>query len=104
MRYSKEFRILDLYQHLIDGCSICKREYACRYGVSERSIQRDIDAIRSFLANRAVIYGNDSRSILFERKNGAYRLTEFCKYRNVSTKVLLFPYLQNRVIRERITL
>ena len=42
-------RVLDLYTKLLSGVLINKSEEARNYGVNTRSIQRDIDDIRSFL-------------------------------------------------------
>lgn len=49
----KHDRVLEIYSHLLDGETVCKRELADEYGVSERSIQRDIDSIRDFYSDRA---------------------------------------------------
>ena len=45
----KNTRTLDLYVRLCEGKIINKKEEAVRFGVDERSIQRDIDDIRAFL-------------------------------------------------------
>ena len=42
-------RVLQIYTKLTDGYVVNKSEEAARYGVNERSIQRDIDSIRNFL-------------------------------------------------------
>ena len=42
-------RVLQIYSKLLDGYVVNKAEEAERYGVNERSIQRDIDHIRDFL-------------------------------------------------------
>ena len=42
-------RVLDLYTKLLSGVLINKSEEARNHGVNTRSIQRDIDDIRSFL-------------------------------------------------------
>ncbi|MBQ8075982.1 MAG: hypothetical protein IJ237_08360 [Oscillospiraceae bacterium] len=42
-------RVLQIYSKLMDGYIVNKSEEAVRYGVNERSIQRDIDNIRNFL-------------------------------------------------------
>ena len=48
-KYAKNARTLDMYERLREGKSIRKCEEAQRFGVDERSIQRDIDDIRAFL-------------------------------------------------------
>ena len=48
-RQSKNMRILDLYQRLCAGKVIRKEDEAQRFGIDQRSVQRDIDDIRAFL-------------------------------------------------------
>lgn len=62
----KNTRTLDMYVRLCEGKSINKKEESKRFGVDERSIQRDIDDIRSFLADRAESSG-DTREIVYDR-------------------------------------
>lgn len=45
---SKNIRTLKMYARLCEGKIINKSEEAKKYGVDERSIQRDIDDIRAF--------------------------------------------------------
>lgn len=66
-RMSKNSRILDMYVRLCEGKIINKLEEAEKYGVDERSIQRDIDDIRSYLANRQAISMGDPRIIQYDR-------------------------------------
>jgi len=44
-------RVLQMYAKLSDGYVVNKAEEAVRYGVNEKSIQRDIEHIRNFLDN-----------------------------------------------------
>ena len=55
-KQSKNARVLDLYERLCAGKVINKAEESRRFGVDERSIQRDIDDIRAFLDERANIF------------------------------------------------
>lgn len=48
----KVSRVLSLYQRLMEGEVVDKEAEAARYGVSARSIQRDISAINNFLNRR----------------------------------------------------
>lgn len=50
METEKGARLLYLYQDLISGRGIQKQNAASRFGVNERSIQRDIEYLRNFLA------------------------------------------------------
>ena len=49
IKNSKLERVLGMYTDLVNGCVVNKTKMAQRYGVDERSIQRDIDDIRNFL-------------------------------------------------------
>ena len=65
-RESKNFRTLDMFVRLCEGKTVNKAEEARRFGVDERSIQRDIDDIRAFLDEQNV-KGVDGRSIEYDR-------------------------------------
>lgn len=62
----KNSRTLDMYVRLCEGKSINKKEESKRFGVDERSIQRDIDDIRAFLDDRAESIG-DTRKVVYDR-------------------------------------
>lgn len=62
----KNSRTLDMYVRLCEGQVINKREEAKRFGVDERSIQRDIDDIRAFLADRGR-NSVESREVVYNR-------------------------------------
>lgn len=49
----KVSRVLSLYQRFMEGEVVDKEVEAARYGVSERSIQRDISAINNFFEQEA---------------------------------------------------
>ncbi len=63
---SKNFRTLDMYIRLCEGKTVNKAEESHRFGVDERSIQRDIDDIRAFLDERSTTSG-DGRTIEYDR-------------------------------------
>lgn len=69
---SKNSRILDLYVRLCEGKAVNKREMARHFGVDERSIQRDIDDIRSFLCDRVAENAADHREITYDRKRNGF--------------------------------
>lgn len=73
MDYSKNERILELYERLCAGRTLFKSEEALRFGIDERSVQRDIDDIRAFLAERKVAKG-DARQIIYDRRQKGFRL------------------------------
>ena len=49
-------RVLGIYKKLVSGEIVSKVEEANNYGVNERSIQRDIDDIRSFMESEVGNY------------------------------------------------
>ncbi len=73
-KYLKNARTLDMYERLCEGKTLHKSEEASRFHVDERSIQRDIDDIRAFLAEREVTTGTDHRRIVYDRKKNGYVL------------------------------
>lgn len=80
-------RVLQLYAKLSDGYVVNKAEEATRYGVNERSIQRDIDHIRNFLdadSNRTGVVN----SIVYDRNVKGYRLETLYKIRLQNGEVL----------------
>lgn len=70
---SKNQRILELYTRLTDGAVVNKAEEALRYGVSEKSIQRDLDDIKEFMADRALRTGAEN-TVVYDRRERGYRL------------------------------
>lgn len=74
-KLSKNNRTLDLYTRLCKGKIINKSEEAQKFGVDERSIQRDIDDIRSFLDDCAVADSTDTRKIIYDRTKKGFTMT-----------------------------
>ena len=74
-KHSKNSRTLDMYVRLCEGKTINKSEEAQRFGVDERSIQRDIDDIRAFLDNRSATYTSDTRAIEYDRSKKGFVMT-----------------------------
>ena len=66
-------RILDIYTKLIEGKLVNKMAEAQQYGVSVRTIQRDIDDIRSFL-EEAVENTGIINNVYYNRSEKGYRL------------------------------
>ena len=71
----KNSRTLDMYARFCEGKTINKFEEAQRFGVDERSIQRDIDDIRAFLGNRSATYTSDTRAIEYDRSKKGFVMT-----------------------------
>lgn len=72
---SKSSRILDIYARFCEGRTINKAEEAKRFGVDERSVQRDIDEIRAFLDERRTGSGSDVRAVEYDRSRKGYVMT-----------------------------
>ena len=70
---NKITRMFDLYNKFQSGEIICKPYEANHYGVSERTIQRDIEDIRNYLEQSAVASGLVD-SIVYDRIEKGYRL------------------------------
>jgi len=75
IKEDKIHRILDLYTRLLNGDTISKKEEAVRFGVAEKSIQRDIEDIREFLSNQTVRTGivND---VIYDHSERGYQLKQ----------------------------
>ena len=71
-KFAKQYRVLDLYARFLEGDVINKAEEAIRFHVDERSIQRDIDDIRIYLADRKIIGLGECRNIIYDRMQKGY--------------------------------
>jgi predicted DNA-binding transcriptional regulator YafY len=69
---SKNARTLDMYSRFCEGRTINKKAEARRFGVDERSIQRDIDDIRAFLSDHSAVSSTDDRKIVYDRTKDGY--------------------------------
>ena len=69
LKGSKTERVLVLYTKLLNGQVVNKAQEALTYGVNERSIQRDIDALRDFLREQY-----STQDVVYDRKASGYRL------------------------------
>ena len=65
----KSERLLQIYSRLADGEVLRKKELAQRFHVTERSIQRDMEALRIFCAGQGL-----RQEIVYDRAKGGYRL------------------------------
>jgi len=87
MKGNQISRVLQIYAKLSDGYVVNKAEEAARYGVNERSIQRDIDHIRNFLDEDSDRTGVVN-SIVYDRNAKGYRLETLYKIRLQNSEVL----------------
>ena len=80
-------RVLQIYSRLLDGYVVNKAEEAARYGVNERSIQRDIDHIRNFLDDDSERTGVVN-TVIYDRIAKGYRLETLYQIRLQNSEVL----------------
>lgn len=69
---NKGFRLLSMYEMLNKGELIKKAELAAQYGVTEKTIQRDIDDLREYLA--CTYFDEGEVSITYDRSRSGYYL------------------------------
>ena len=67
----KSARLLSIYARLLNGRVLKKTDLAQEFGVTARSIQRDLESLRSFLSNEML-----SQDVVYDRAAGGYRLTD----------------------------
>lgn len=73
VRNDKMKRVLDIYTKLLNGTIINKAQEAQEYQVNKRSIQRDIDEIRAYLASEATSKGY-TNAVEYDREKNGYRM------------------------------
>ncbi|MEE1257204.1 MAG: WYL domain-containing protein [Lachnospiraceae bacterium] len=69
--YGKQMRILDIMTRLTEGQVINKKAAANQYGVNERTIQRDIEVIRTYFSERETVRGK-RKDIIYNRSLNGY--------------------------------
>ncbi len=87
LKNEKAARILSIYDKLINDYAINKAEEAQTFKVNERSIQRDIDDIRSFLDDK-VIDSGVADSVEYNRFDKCYHLKHGHKSKLTNGQVL----------------
>lgn len=80
-------RILSIYTMLINGHTVNKAELADRFHVNERSIQRDIDDIRSYLDKEAKETGIENY-VSYDREAKGYRIDTLYRMKFTNQEVL----------------
>lgn len=83
----KIYRVLNIYTMLMNGEVLNKNKLADRYGVNERSIQRDIDDIRSYLNSEATDTGIYNY-IIYDRKEKGFRIENIYRMKLTNPEVL----------------
>lgn len=80
-------RILSIYTRLINGYAVQKSEETVRFGVNEKSIQRDIEDIRCYLETSAEDMGIDS-TVVYDRLRKGYRLEQAHQRKLTNSEIL----------------
>ena len=65
---AKAERILSMYDRLLEGKVLVKSSEALRFGVDERTIQRDLEDIRTHLADER----RDDLELVYDRRKMGY--------------------------------
>lgn len=68
----KSFRLLNMYEKLNRGDIINKKQFASEFGISEKSVQRDIDDLRAYLSES--YESGDDVTIEYDYVKNGYRL------------------------------
>lgn len=87
LKHGKIERVLGIYTKLMNGSLVNKAQEAQNYGVDQRSIQRDIDDIRNFLALDSENTGFIN-SVIYDRTDRGYRLEQIYKMKLTNGEVL----------------
>ena len=80
-------RVLHIYNIFLNGGIVNKSYEANKYGVSERTIQRDIDDIRGYLES-GVMGDGVVNSVIYDRAAKGYRLDRIYEPRLRSSEIL----------------
>ncbi len=83
---NKGARLLDMYDRLSRGDTISKKELAAIYGVTSKTIQRDIDDLRTYLAEKSL--QGDHGTIEYSPAQKGYRLIR-STYEHLNQKEIL---------------
>ncbi len=67
-------RVLAVYDSLIEGNTLNVKAAAEHFGVSTKTIKRDIDDIRGFLAEKEVSGKGGQAELIYDRSGNSYRL------------------------------
>ena len=67
---NRSYRLLDLYKRLQQGEVLTKREIADCYRVSEKTVQRDIEGLREYLAGE-----QSYLELVYDKEAGGYRIS-----------------------------
>ena len=94
-------RLINMYATLAEDKALYKAQEAVKFNCSLRSIQRDIEDLRSFFANQSEITGA-VQELIYDRKMNAYRLVPPLRnlLSNEETFAVLKILLESRSLTE----
>lgn len=82
----KAFRLLDIYERLMKGEILSKKDLAHCYSVSEKTIQRDISDLRTYLVETR--FSRDEMNIYYNKKINGYQLQKNIDLALNSTEII----------------
>ena len=91
----KSARLLSIYARLLNGRVLKKALLAQEFGVTARSIQRDLESLRSFLSNEML-----PQDVVYDRAAGGYRLTHARPNEKWLTDVIEFKWYEGNKIHK----
>lgn len=87
MQNDKISRVLNIYSRLQEGKVIYKAEEAQQFGVNEKSIQRDIEDIRSYL-DESIVENGMENNLIYDYEKRGYRLETTSRMKFSNEEVL----------------
>ena len=93
-------RILAIYNNLIEGAGLNVKSAAEYFGVSTKTIKRDIDDIRNFLSEKSTIDGI-YREVQYDRANDNYRIVGCDKLTSKEIFALCKVVLESRAFSKK---
>ncbi len=97
---NKSFRVLNIYERLIKGECVSKEQLANEYGVSQKSIQRDIDELRTYIAETH--FADDELTVKYNKAGNYYYLARLERewLTNKEALALCKILLESRALRK----
>lgn len=95
----KHDRILSLYSNLLNNERVNVKEAAEYYGVSSKTIHRDIDDIRNFVSENSIANG-ELHEVVYDRAQDTYRLNKEGKLSKEELFVIAKILLESRALNK----
>lgn len=80
-------RVLYIYSEIMNGGLVNKADVAKKFGVNERSVQRDIDDIRNYMQDNLIQEGYQ-HSVIYDREKKGYRLEKISSLKLTNSELL----------------